>query len=134
MAKLSSIKSDVLKETKGVWVEYENTGIEALVARVGNAEYAKFIREKTRPKPGHRQKRFTNEDMEAIVKEAICRHCWLGLRGADDEEGKPIVYTPEVGMRLMGDPEYRDFVQFVSLSANDMQLFRAEAIEEVLGD
>ena len=135
MAKLSSVKSNVKKSEEGIWTPFES-GIEFLIARMGNPKYTKLLAKLSRP---HHRKlrgsRGASSDLENdLTKQAVAKTVLVGWRNLDDEDGNPIPYSQEKALEIISDPAYIEVYNFVLATAGDFQAFREEDQAESLGN
>ena len=103
MAKLSGIRSDVKKSEGGIWTEFES-GIEFLIARMGNAKYTKLLAKLSRP---HHRKlrglRGAGGELESnLMKQAVAKTVLIGWKNLDDEKGVEIPYSSEKALENAG--------------------------------
>jgi hypothetical protein len=134
MAKLSSVRSDPDLESKGVWCTFEGS-MKFLIARSGNPAYNERLRRLREPLIQNiRARDIDPEKIEAVVRECIAHHVLLDWQNVEDDKGEPIRYTPEVGLKVLADPAYRDVYQFVKNMADNSALFRKAVVEVSLGN
>ena len=134
MAKLSSVKIDPDLETKGVWVAFEGD-MKFLIARAGNPAFQERMRKLREPIIDALRRRSADpEKVEAMIQDAVAHHVLLDWENVTDDEGKPIHYTPEVGIATFANPGYRDVYRFVMEVANDGALYRQRVTDDAQGN
>ena len=134
MAKLNTLKADSAKESDGVWVSWEH-GVELKIARLNNPNFQAEIRKLTAPLTKKiRSGQVADGEMEALSQKAMASHVLVGWRNIEDEDGKPLKYTPKRSLDLLTDPGLRDLYQFVLTQANERELFRLETVADSRGN
>ena len=107
--KLSSIKINGKAIEEGAWIDGipELEGVRFRVRGMNNTAHrrlqAKLIREIPRER---RLNGIDPADADAVDAECLARTVLLDWDGVDDDEGKPIVYDPEIGLLYLSDPDY----------------------------
>ena len=137
MPKLSLLRSDLEKEENGIWENYEIPGcevkIECLIARIGNRKYNQYVQEQMQEyleahpalaAPGQRIPADAIADMQ---KKAVAKHVLLDWNNVDDDDGKPLPYTWEVGLATLENGEYHDFNNWLHIVAGSKESYRREA-------
>jgi len=132
-----------VEELNGVWVEFAE-GIEVCLARNGNRNYRKVLRQLTRPHLDivRRVNLATEEEitddpelqagqelLEDILKEVRANTILLGWRNIQDDNGD-IEYSPEKALEFFKDPRLHDFYKFVIFESSNADNFRVTKIEE----
>lgn len=118
MTELNSIRIDVDKSTKGIWVDYEGD-IELLIARKPNPQYEDFLHGLVNKHAGV----ITKEADMDLTRQAVA-HCVLRGWKNLTEDGKPIEYSPEKALEFLRDPSLRDFYEFILVKAHDRETYR----------
>lgn len=130
MANIESIKTDLQKEDKGVWIDFES-GIKLKIARARNSAYRELMRQLTEP---HQQKiregEMEIEVLEDLLKQVRAKTILLGWENIEDKTGMTILYSPEQALAFFNDPELRDFYTFVILTSENMENFKKKLIED----
>lgn len=130
MAKLNSLRIDAKKVSNGVWCKYQDD-IEFLIARKENPQFHEFMEEEIAPHLASiRAGTFDKELDKKITKKAIAHTVLLGWKGLEDDEGKPIKYSPEKALEILEDPEFSDIYKFILMMSNSQELYRRK--EEAL--
>lgn len=122
--KLSKLRQDVQKENSGVWVEWEH-GIEFLIAAFGSEKMERWLEEEQERNrvPG---KKPSKEDTEKSRVALMAHSILLDWRGVDGDNNQPLVYTPEEGTKVLGDPAYHRILEFITLKCHEHALYREE--------
>jgi len=129
MAHLNSIRTDPEKETKGVWTDFAE-GIRIKVARAGNPEYRKLLRELTGPHLDKIRDGSVDPDLNLeILKKVRAATILLGWENLEDDNGE-ISYSPERALEFFKDETLRDFYLFVIIQSENIDLFRKEIVAE----
>ena len=134
MAKITEIMSDLERVENGVWVDYA-AGIRLCIASINNAQYK---RQRGRLlKPHLRQIRsgqMTAEQILDVLKPAAARHLLVGWENIEDENGRPIAYSPEQALAFFSDPALADLYQFVLETAGENEVYRRQLLEDAEGN
>lgn len=126
--KFSSIAANLTKERDGEYREVpEWPSVKLGVRSLHNPAYqlardaliARYVRKK--PSPVQRQ---------IDAGRLYATHILFGWDGFSNEDGTPLVYTPELAMEKMTNPEYRELVQKVEAAATEVGESEIEFIEE----
>ena len=100
------------KEEKGVWVKGPE-GAEFLVARAGNASFAKLAGDLMKP---HRKLlqmgKADDKLITEIAAEITSRTILLDWKGVKDDEGKDVPYTQATAKQYLLD--YSDFADLIA--------------------
>lgn len=135
MAKLSSLRSDLSRESSGIEIQYPGTDIVCLIARIGNPayeEHAKRLRRTARAKFSTTE--ITELQAKQAIAPAIAQHVLKDVRNLQDDAGNAVTYTPEYGEAMLRDPSFHDFYDWVLECARNAELFKVSAAEEVKGN
>jgi hypothetical protein len=134
MAKLSALQTDPAREADGVWVSYA-LGMRFKIARLGTPAYQKRLAELRAPMLGAIRTRTVDAaKAEDVLKECAAHDLLKDWENVNDDEDKPIAYTPERGLEVFRDPRYRDVYQFVMDTAADAAIYRKELAESARGN
>lgn len=129
MARLSKLRVDTNKVVNGVWVKYRED-IEFLVARNPNPKFNAKLDELFYPHLASiRAKTFDSKLDEALTLEAVCEFILLDWKGLEDDNDKPIKYSKEKAMEIMGNEEYQDIYKFILLMSKSSALYRYQEVE-----
>lgn len=132
--RISNLKTDAKKEVEGNWVDF-GSGLMVKVARIDNIAFMGHLRKISRKyvaqsRTGDDTK--TLELLEKLRKKAMARFVLLDWSNMEDDDGKPIEYSPEKALELFDSvPEfYRGIIDISS----DAATFKAEEVSESLGN
>lgn len=110
-------------EVNGVWVPLKS--MRFLIARLGNPKFKALYRKALEAKQAF--SRFAGADEahdQEIFLECMSKAVLLDWDGVDGEDGKPLPYSPEVGLRAMKDDQL--FADFVSEASQKLDLYKAQ--------
>ena len=134
MAKITEIKSDMEKVEKGVEVDYA-AGIKLCIASINNSDYKKARTRLLRPYLRQvRAKALTSDQILDILKPAAAKHLLVGWKNIEDENGKPIDYSPDKALEFFNDPALSDLYNFVLETAGENEVYRQELTEDAEGN
>lgn len=130
--KISTFKTNAASEQEGVWVDI-GSGAKIKVARMNNFAYEDEIRRLGKPHlRAIRLGTLDHETLEKITIKAFSLHILKDWHGLDDDDGKPIPFSPEKAEELM--TEHRDFYRMVQEFANEQDLYRKAETEDAEGN
>ena len=130
MANIESIKTDLKKETEGVWVEFE-LGIRLKIARARNVAYLELMRKTMEPRRKTiREGGMELEELQDLLKGIQAKTVLLDWENIEDKDGKSIEYSSEQALAFFNDPELRDFYTFVVTQSENMEHFKKELVKE----
>lgn len=106
---IGSVDKQGMRE--GVWVEYdEDTSFK--LAYLGDPLIAKLVDLQASDLPSPDDKKDTPEEyvekLEAIIAEraeSLSQHLIKDWKGVEDIDGKPVKYTPEIGMNILTEDQ-----------------------------
>lgn len=130
---ISKVIIDHDLESEGVWFDYDAT-TRVKVARSNNKKHTAVQRRVF--KPYRRQIKANTIDPDLFTRllaESLAEGCirdWEGIQN----NGKKVDYSPGMSVKLLIDPNLRDFKDFVAECAEDGEAYRAEEIEEMAGN
>ena len=110
--KLSAIKIDPALTEQGDWVENipDLPGIRIKARGTNNSDYraleARLVREIPR---AERIEGVSPKEQDRIAGQLLLQTVVLDVEGIEDDDGKPLAYTRELGAKLLLDPEFRVF-------------------------
>ena len=110
--KLSAIKIDPALTEQGDWVEDipDLPGIRIKARGTNNSDYraleAKLVREIPR---AERIEGVPPKEQDRIAGQLLLQTVVLDVEGLEDDDGKTLAYTRELGATLLLDPEFRVF-------------------------
>ena len=121
MGSLSKFRLDEKKSVDGVWRDF-GAGIKLKIARMHSPEFNKFYAKISEPYRNQIRARSLDGDILAdLMKQTIAKYVIRDWKGLEDDDGKPIKYTPEKALEIISDPAnviFYDFVLDVSTSVN----------------
>lgn len=130
MANIERIKTDVDKETTGVWVDYV-LGIRLKIGRAKNAKFQELLRDLIEPnKKKIREDKLDFVDFSKLMVKAHARTILLGWENIEDKDGKPIQYSAKQAEKFLSDPELKDFYEFVVAISENADQYAKEVLEE----
>jgi len=122
--KISQFATDLDLEENGVWVDIGDGG-QLLVARMGNPNYTRVVRELSKPYRSRiRKGTMPDEISDEILFKAMSQTILLGWSGIEDDKGKEIKYSSDAAYDLLKG--MKDFRILVSELANEQMAFRRE--------
>lgn len=130
MANIESIKTSEDKEENGVWVDFAE-GISLKIARARNPKYQELLRNLIEPKRVEiRNDKVSIEDLNGVLLQVRAKTILLDWKDIEDNEGKPISYSPEKALEFFKDPELRDFYEFVVVISENADQFKKDLIKD----
>ena len=134
MVMITKLMSDMDKERRGVWFDYE-LGIRLRIARFNNSDYLSALRKLLEPHQSKiRRGMMSAEEVDKIAVAAVARHILTDWSGIDDEEGKPLTYSVSKAEEYLADAKLHDLYTFVLEKSRDAAAFRREDTEEAKGN
>lgn len=111
------------REVNGVWVPLKS--MRFLIARLGNPKFKAIYRKALEAKQAFSRYAVVDDatDHEMFL-EAASKAILLDWEGVDGEDGKPLKYSPEVGLKAMQDDQL--FADFVSEASQKLDLYKAQ--------
>jgi hypothetical protein len=134
--KLKSLKTDLKKETEGVWATYPGTEFKCKIARAGNPKFdeaSRSLRKNARIRQAA-QGQLTGRESKAAIAPAVAEHILLDWQGLSDDDGSEIPYSRAKAVELLKDPSLNDWYDWVLSTSATADLFRAELEEEIVGN
>lgn len=134
MVKLGQIMVDPRASTGGRWFTFEEN-FRLLIARGNNPLAEKYRRQLLREAVEGRAKPILQPgEAEEINKKVMAKHVLLGWEGLDDDDGKPLSFSPEKALEFFRDERFVDLYNFVLVVSHDRDNFRAQRIEDAAGN
>lgn len=131
MANIEKIKTDLQKQTKGVWVDFA-LGIELKIARARNPKYTEMVRNLTEHlRIKIRDDSIEIDELNEVLLKVRARTILLDWKNIEDKDGVAIPYSPEKAEEFFRDPELQDFYKFVQIVSDDADQYRKELIEGI---
>ena len=72
------------------------------------------------------------EEMHEIYLQATAKCVLLDWKNVDNDDGEPLKYTPEEGLKVLHDDEYHEFQTWLYLQAGSRVRYRKVAQEEAV--
>lgn len=130
--KISKLKTDPSKEENGVWVSMGDN-LRIKVARLSSEGYKSYLRKIGTPYRSAARSGNMDEKIAAdLVKQAIANKILLGWENLEEDDGTPIVYSPQKALQLF--QESNDFLEMVRAAADDIDNFRTELMVDAKGN
>jgi len=132
MGSLSKFRLDKDKSTEGIWVKFM-ADIEVKIARMYNPEFNKYYAEISEPYLNQIRRKTADKDTKSdLIKDAVA-HCIIkDWKNIEDENGKPIKYSPEKALEIISDEANVIFYDFVLDIANSFYLFFEQQKEQAV--
>lgn len=130
MANINAVKTDITKETEGVWEEFI-LGIKVKVARSRNSRYQEVLRARVDPlKKGIREDSVSIEDLNDILLEVRAETILLDWENIEDKDGNSIPYSKEQAIKFFKDPELKDFYIFIVAVSESSEAYKKDLIKD----
>jgi len=126
----SEFKTDEKLEAEGNWLDVGEGGF-LKIARLGNKAYKTKLKQLREPFKAYTVRGQDIPDAEAddIVRRAMAETILVGWKGMEDEEGKPLNYSPEAAYKALSGQ--KDLVELIMVFAADKDNFIHEMNSEV---
>jgi len=130
--KLSDMQRDMNSVENGTWINGAYGNLNLKIASTDKKEYVEMLRKLMKPYSRNNawkqidDSKFENE----IQNKCIAKHILLGWENLEDENG-PVPYSEAKAYELLCNPEYREFRDLVVALAQEEEVFRKEAREEL---
>ncbi len=129
---LSAFRTSRRRELEGTWVPLDGAedGASIKLARVGNPKYRELMQ--TRLKPFRRAMRagtLPDDTLERVTTEVLADSVVLDWRNLL-LDGEKIPYSRDATIRLLSDPDLRDFRDFIVEAASDIAHYREQDLED----
>ena len=132
--KLSSFEQNSKLAEDGVWVDM-GEGLGLLIARSGNPKYNKIVRSLSKPyKRLISAGTLPDEKYEEMSTIAMAKAILLDWKGLEDAEGVAIEYSEGAVLKILNDPDYRDFKQLVADLSEEQETFKNQEVEDTVGE
>ena len=137
MASINDFKTDLEKESQGVWVPYKGSDFELRIARIGGKKYQADMRRVLKPLRRRVDGGNISEDeaMEVLVP-IVAKHLvkdWRGLTDGPDD-GPEIPFSIIKCQELLSDPQLKDLYDFIMTVANDGDEFKLDLNASTAGN
>lgn len=120
--KLAAIKMNLAKVEEGIWIDNipDMGDLRLKVRPIGNPDYRRVYSQLFKAVP-RSQKRGGEVDFDVsqqITARALADTVLLDWDGIEDDNGKPLPYSPETAKKLLLDPELTAFRDAVAWAGN----------------
>lgn len=130
MANIESIKTSIEKEVGGVWIDFSE-GIQLKIARARNPKYQELIRDLMEPKKVKiRDDKISIEDLNDVLLQVRAKTILLDWKNIEDSNGKPILYSSEKALEFFGDPELKDFYEFIVMISENADQYKKSLVAD----
>ena len=130
---ISKFGQDSNLAENGVWVAISNN-LELLVARSGNHKYNQTVRSLSKPyKRAIAAGTLADDKYEELATIAMAKALLLGWKGLE-RDGVEIPYSEGEALKILNDPNYRDFKELVSSLCEEQEVFKQVEVEEIVGE
>lgn len=127
---LNTFKVDQDKAQEGVWCDLGDARLK--VARYGNKKFQDALKNAMAPyKRLAEQGRLNDDIAEKILINAIAKYVLLGWENLTID-GKGVNYSYDNAVKILSNPEYKDFREVVVSMSQEVDLFRKEEVEEIV--
>lgn len=130
MVNIYSLAVDHDLEVNGI--EREWFGINLRIARMGNPRYDEEIirlSSEVAMELGVDPENIPDDKLFEMVKRAAAKCILLGWKNMDDEDGKPIKYSPEKAYEFFTDENLKDMYKFVIMHSKMMENYRRKKVK-----
>lgn len=129
MVKISELKIDTKRAAEGVWFRDPwGVGLRFLIASVHSPAFVRAVRSAQRYFEPGAALPDGESDEEKLLLRATAEHLLLDVDGLeDDETGKPVHYTPDMGVRWGGDPAMQHVLVWVMQKAQGLGDYLAKS-------
>jgi len=122
------------KAENGVWVNAPRGDLRCLIARSGNPHHKEVSRRLLAPYQDQVDRgTLSDEDNERITIRAMAESLlldWENMTLSNDKgEKKAVKYTREAAIKVLSDPVFEDFKNWVAVQASNQELFRIRAMD-----
>ena len=113
---------------EGVWKEY--SGAELKIARAGSVEFMRAKEKLERPYRKKIEKGALSIDVSRELNlKALAQTILVDWKGVEDEDGKAVPYSEEIGIQAMSDdPDMLEFVMDVALDNENFSIAREKTL------
>lgn len=139
--KLSQVAVDLDAIDNGIWVDStEFDGVQYLVRGTEYPPYQKAMRKRMSAEANKlvsRRGRNTEINLDSIERnkrDLSIEHCMLDWKGIDDDDGKPVEYTKEMGQKIMSEREYARMARDILSAIDYVDEEAANVKEDVVGN
>jgi len=130
MANIENLKTDAIKESDGVWIDY-GLGVRLKIARARNPKYKEFLRKLVEPlKVDMRAEKTSMEELNKALITVRANTILLGWENIEDSNGNQIPYSAKKAEEFFSDPELKDFYEFVVTVSESADKYKKILVEE----
>lgn len=123
--KLGTVAVDTAKSEDGIWREVvRGTGFECRIARHNNSRFRAALESRIIDLSRDSQKEPTAEQYAEATLMAFCSCVLVDWRGLEDDDDKPIDYSPEKAFEILSDPQYADLRESIESISQDQKAYR----------
>ena len=133
MTKFSDLTKALEAANEPKWHDFA-LDVALQIQRSGTPEYDRYFRKLLRTTRAARGQTPSDEEIETAEKKAMARHCLVGWRGIEDDDGKPIPYSERQALAYFDDPKTYDLYRFVRTVAQVEAVANLEAVEDDAGN
>lgn len=134
MGKLSKVAVNPELEVNGVWTPWFDDA-RVKIARHNNPRFIQKIQDLILEHRATNGDTKPNSDQITQMTKIAAAHALLvDWENVEDDDGNPIVYTPELGLALFSDPEHHDFYRLVVETSQSIELYRKNKISRTVGN
>ncbi len=127
---LSDFKTDVTASEDGVWIDIDSDA-SVKVARANNKKFRKRLQQLTAPyKRLIEQDKISDDKLDELLVIALAECVLLDWRGLS-VNGENIEYSRENAIKILSDPAYVDFRDYIVSLSQDADVFREKEIEAI---
>lgn len=129
MANINLVKTDIDKETNGVWIEFAE-GIQLKIARSRNTKYQEEIRRLIDPIKGELRKDvISTEKFADLLLRVRAKTVLLDWKNIE-EDGVEVPYSVEKAIEYFKNPELKDFYGFVITISEGSEKYKKDIIKD----
>ncbi|MEQ8308002.1 MAG: hypothetical protein RIA09_15705 [Hoeflea sp.] len=125
---------DSKKEEEGVWKEFDG-GIKLKLRRLSSKASQDARREAEKPYTSQLRDKEPDPDiLEKVFIQQLAHGVIVDWEGIEDDDGKPVEFTPALAVELLSDEALKDFRGEVIGFAISRDTFRAASNEDAVGN
>lgn len=129
--KLSLLYQDTNAESDGVWCTYPIAAEKpprVKIARDTLPEFQDAVRRALDPHVERwRAGQISDDEMRELVREPVSRYLIRDWADIEDDDGKPVAFSPEAAIAMLGRPELSEFYVWIRACAGKASLYRQRA-------
>ncbi|MEK9722239.1 MAG: hypothetical protein VW405_01985 [Rhodospirillaceae bacterium] len=137
--KLSQVSIDPGKAVDGEWFDVSERAevfdFRIRIASMGNPRFRAACRPLLKPHTKRlRDKGLSDDEFFEIVAPAAAEFVVTDIEGLENDDGTPLAYSVELGLRLLTEPHFRHIRDFITDKAGDIEKFLSDVQEESSGN